>query len=406
MTAFRAPLKRVSLLTLGNMIGYGFSLLLLPLLARIYPPAAFGIFGLLFALTQIGGLAATLRLEKAIFVSDTKSESESLARCAYAISGLVAVLIGVLLSMLYLIGKAPELWLYIPILLFSQSAILIEIALGNYQNRYKRSAIGRGLQGAAPSIAALALAQFTNQGLVHGFLAAQITTILYLRLTAKAPLFDSLKQIRIDLKAHLSKHRNFALYTAPHEITGALSAQATSLLIPSFFGPATAGIYFIAQKCAMLPSVLVGSATAQVYLHELGKVRDQSVQRKRVFLNTLAMASASSAVFFTPIYFFAPILIEIIFGDTWTSAVHYTQIIAPWAALHLVGSILSQTPQTLNAQRTAMLIELANAATRIGLLTIGYLLNSALLGIVLFVASSIMFSGGRIIWYSRLINRK
>ncbi len=401
-----APIRNLSQLTIGNAIGYGLTIILLPLLTRTYSPADFGIFALLFGLTQVGGLAATLRLEKAIFISKTQGESKEIAQAAYINTLLGTTLCaGIVFLYLTFSGQHKAL-LYLPLTLICQSVILIETASGNHQDRYSRSAIARGLQGAGPSVAALALAILSCEGLIYGFVISQVLTAAYLLLSRSK---DAKRKPRVNSGSYfktLTAHRNFALFTAPHEISGSLSAQATTFLIPIYFGSVLAGIYFIAQKCIMLPSILFGGSSAQVYYHELTKVREVRNNRIHLFNTTLRLAGASSLLIFGIIYIFAPIAVGIIFGDAWADAGEYGRILAPWAALHLIGSILSQTPQALNAQKAAMLLEFANFTLRLGLLTVGYLLGNAALGITLFIAASITFTGGRILWYSSLIHRK
>lgn len=395
------PIRNASLLTIGNAAGYGLAILLLPLLTRIYSPGDFGNFALLFGLTQICGLAATLRLEKAIFISKDDEESQGIVKAAYMSSLLGALLVAIIVAASFaLIGHHSALF-YLPVTLLCQSVILIETASGNHQNRYTRSGLAKGLQGAGASVAALLLCAFFEDGLIYGFVLSQLLVAAYLRIT-KAPSSGSSPAGSSPID-YLKKHRNFALFTAPHEVAGALSAQATTFLIPIYFGPILAGIYFIAQKCVMLPSVLIGGSTAQVYFHELTKVRTARSDRIRLFNTTLSLVGASSLIIFSTVYLLAPTVVSLIFGDAWTEAGDYGRILAPWAALHLLGSILSQTPQALNAQKTAMLLEFFNFSIRLAVLTSGYILGNPALGILLFVAASIAFTGGRIIWYSRLI---
>lgn len=401
-----APIRNLSQLTIGNAIGYGLTVILLPLLTRTYSPADFGNFALLFGLTQVCGLAVTLRLEKAIFISKSREESKSIAQAAYINTIIGTALSAGIVALYFAFSGHHTALLYLPLTLICQSVILIETASGNHQDRYTRSAIARGLQGAGPSIAALILATLTTEGLIYGFAISQALAAAYLLLSRSKDTTGESEANGSTYFKTLSTHRNFALFTAPHEISGSLSAQATTFLIPIYFGSVLAGIYFIAQKCIMLPSILFGGSSAQVYYHELTKVREIQSERIQLFNTTLRLAGVSSLLIFGTIYIFAPSAVSIIFGDAWTDAGAYGRILAPWAALHLIGSILSQTPQALNAQKTAMLLEFANFSLRLGMLTLGYLLGNAALGITLFIAVSIAFTGGRILWYSNLIHRK
>lgn len=401
----RTPIRNVSLLTIGNAIGYGLTILLLPFLTRSYSPAEFGSFALLFGLTQIGGLASTLRLEKAIFISSSPAEAQGIKHSAYLSCIISSLLSGLLvLTYLTLTGQLGTL-IYLPLTIASQGCILIETASGNHSDRYARSAIARGLQGAGAGIFALILSGYSQEGLIYGFVSSQLLVAAFLWFSRSEKTHPLNRQSYRSGIKYLRKHHKFARFTAPHEIAGALSAQATTFLIPLYFGTTLAGLYFIAQKCVMLPSVLLGSSTAQVYYHELGKVRENRDQRIQLFNTTLQATATASIAIFAIVYVFAPAAVTFIFGEAWLVAGDYGRILAPWAVVHLLGSILSQTPQALNSQKTAMLLELANSSIRIGLLTVGYVFGNAALGILLFISASIAFTGGRLIWYSRLIHK-
>jgi len=408
LSSLGLPVKNVAALTTGNLIGYGATVLLLPALTRCFSPDKFGQFALLWSLTQICGLAGTLRLEKAFFLAQSPISKSNLARLAYLSSTIFCLSLSVLLSVSYEHFSALySVLIWLPLTAWCQSAILIETFFGNSNNRYKRSSIARGIQGAGTSIIGLALFAMgsVEHGLIFALVITQISVIIGL-LTTGEKIFSTLSRSQLSgLLPTLRQYQNFPKYTTPHEIWGAISTQATSLLIPSFFGTVLAGLFFIAQKCVMLPSVLIGNAISQVYFHELSKIRENRVTRERLFGKTLLTISSASALIFVPIYLVAPFLVQLILGSDWQEAGIYFRLLAPWAALQIVGTVLSQTPQVLNAQRPAMLIELANGLCRLSFLSLGYILDSAFTGIALYLASSILFTGGRLIWYSRLIKK-
>lgn len=399
-------MKNIAVLTLGNTTGYAISILLLPLLTRCYAPDAFGRFALLWGLTQICGLAGTFRYEKALFLAQDEIEKRHIAQLAYFLSICFGVLLAVIVSALDAFSPlAIAIVGILPVTCFCQSVILIESADGNSRNQYARSGSARGLQAASASLLALALykTDFAQDGLVYGLALSQIIVAGMLAASGSHPFLQLRRADLNALKPIFKRHLNFARYTTPHEIFGAASSQATALLIPAYFGTALAGIYFVAQKLVLLPSILIGTSTAQVYYHELTKRKSDRSACIQLFRTTLLTFSAASLTVFTLAYATAPTLVNWVLGPSWLEAGTYSRMLIPWAAIHLVGSVLSQTPQALGAQKTALFIELGNGTLRIAFLSVGFLTGSPLTGIVMFLASSILFSGSRIIWYSRLI---
>ncbi|MFP4259562.1 MAG: oligosaccharide flippase family protein [Opitutales bacterium] len=403
---FKKPLLNAASLSGWGLAGYGLSILAVPILTRFYEPGKFGTFALVWGASQIFGLAGTLRLEKAFFLAASSTEKAKIHALCYG----CALLLGALLtSLVFATGGfswlSEEMLMVLPVTSLCQSIILTEMAEGNSDDRYGRSGIAKGLQFAGVPAFAIAWAflDFGGNGLVMGLVSSQILVAAMLLSNGSGGVFIVIEQRGVGLQKTFRKYINFVRYTMPHEVFGALSSHATAILIPVFFGNTLAGFFFLAQKCVMLPSTVLGSSLAQIYFHELGKCREERPERIRLFAYVLFPLSAISAILFSLIYIASPQIVTHLLGAQWSPATIFFSMITPWAALHFIGSVLSPTPLAMDKQGMALTIELINGILRFGFLSLGFLMNNSFLGIGFFIASGLIITGSRLIWYRRLI---
>jgi len=299
-------------------------------------------------------------------------------------------------------GSLENLSAWLP----SQGLFLLEQAKSNVSNKYLNTGLARGAQPALGSFFALILANGSTSG--HGLL---IGLTLSLLLCAFGLRFATNQGNRItdlpnpslsDLRSVAGKYSNFARFTMPHETFAAVSSRVAVVLIPMYFGSAIAGFFFMAQKFATIPSLLISSSASQVYFHETAAKINRLETPRPVFIAALTTAALASISIYIVAVLALPRLIPLLLGPGWERSIAFTHLLLPWAAINFIGSILSQTPQALGKQQTAMLCEIANGTLRIAGLTLGFFLNNPSFGLILFLASGALFSIGRILWYSRL----
>ena len=118
-------------LVTGTVLAQGISLLLSPLLTRIYAPQAFGVWAIFSSITTIIGVIACLRYEVTIMLPESDEEGASLLGASLlivtviSIATLAAVLVG--RSAIVSVLKAPEItpWLWlVPVAVFVNGVYL------------------------------------------------------------------------------------------------------------------------------------------------------------------------------------------------------------------------------------------------------------------------------------------
>lgn len=315
-----------------------FSLLLMPVLSRLYDPEDFGVFAVYFATSTLVGTLVTWRFDPAIVLAKSVDEAKHLAWLSSLLAIVSTGLVGLLFFSLSFFGFLP--WLpasLIPITLISILGIGLSQVLMFWHTReqnFGRLAsrnvierlvvlgigIGLGLTHAVP------------EGLIYAQLGGIVLSVLYL--TANSGLFHSSSAFhwRHTFREYIDlPKRNFfttVLYSG--------STYIMSFLFGSFYPKTQLGQFNLANRIFEAPSTLIGNTFSAVYYQTTAQRSEED--RRRLFIKSL---KALLLLFAPPILlasFFAPTLFQIIFGEAWHEAGTIAQWLGPLALLRLIFS--------------------------------------------------------------------
>lgn len=346
-------------------------ILFYPILSRIYSPAQFGVFSLFFLASQLLGVSLAARYEQAIILAKTKFESEAIFTIAILFSFCLSIFF-----LLFFIATFTILddllgtdlgfqWTFVSLggLLVSITTSLSLLAVRN--NTYLRVAINRlfktilaiSLQIAFGSGSAIA-----RMGLIYGELLALLISALTLcLLSLKLFTYGHLsllkkRKYRKYLVGLLSRYSAQPAWNLPHVLMNSLSGLLLIALIAALFSASQAGAYFLMHRILMMPAFLIVSSVSPIYF----KAASERLKETGKFNDTLRLISAPIAIVALIIasifFFFGVILFEFFLGNQWSLSGKLSQIMAPYAAVHLLLSSLGTTTLIAGKQRTMLLV--------------------------------------------------
>lgn len=342
-------LKGVLQVSGGTAAGQLVVVLGAPALARVYSPSQFGVYGFYTGVLSVLSVCAGLRYDSAIPIAHRRSDAVRLfVLSLLAALSTVSLLTAGTVATLLVPGFVPPgnpLREALPYLAPAVIAAAGFQALSNWgvrQRSYRVLSGSRLLQQTVQVSAQLLFGKAIPGG--HGLELGDAIG----RFAAASP-----KRFRLTVRELLAACNVDRLWKAartyssfPRIMLGAAflnasAVQAPILLIPSLFGSAAAGSFFLAHRLLVLPASVIGAAVAQVLLGEAAVARTNRDQFSELCRKTtLALLSINA-----PIYLIAAVasksLFAKLFGPAWAEAGAVAGVLAPSMLVWSIAGPLS-----------------------------------------------------------------
>lgn len=341
----------------GSALAQAIPLLLGPWIARLYTPAEYGEFALLWTVASNLAVVGCARYEFALALETAEAGA----------SALLALCLRLLLAMTALSVVVGALWMTWGALPLAASLPLVVLALAASQalaqwaaraGQFAVLAWGRVVQwgGGALTQVGLGLLQAGPWGLVGGAaLGAAAAAALQAR-PAPAGGWRGLLQSQ-PLREMARRHRDFPLMNTPHAFAGALQDTLAIALLSAWLGAPEAGAWALALRYLKAPASLVGGSLSQALYPRLTQAGSGADARALV-RRQLALLAGIALPLMLALLAFGPWLFATVFGPEWRGAGELARSLAPYIALHFIASPLSVVPMAWGAQGWALKLAL------------------------------------------------
>lgn len=389
----------------GTTIAQILAILAAPVLTRLYGPEDFGVWALYISITSIISVISCLRYDYSIMLPESDKEAVNLlglsVLAALAVTGLTVPVIWYFKAQIVDLLNAPQiegyLWLVPPFVFVNG----IFLALNHWNSRtklFKRLSFSRISSSVSTTATQIALGFAgrppTSAGLIGGSLAGQSAATFVLggqiwrddrNLIKKSLSWKKIYEGAV-------RHRNLPLIDSWSALMNSISWQLPAFLLSAFFTPAVVGFYSLGFRLLQLPMSFIGSSISQVFYQRASRAVSDGT------LSTLVESVFRMLV----IIGMFPILIltivggdvfTVIFGKAWTEAGVYAQFLSLWAFIWFISSPLSTIYLVVEEHHFGFSYNFFNLTTRFLSLTIGGILGSARLALILFSASGIIVYG-------------
>ena len=393
-------------LSVGTILSQAILIVATLLLARVYSPESFGLLGFAAAVIMVLGTLLPLKYESAIMLDKCDGDAEATTQLAL----LSAFILSILLIPIFLIAQAEQFGTLLPGSIIEFSGLLILGSLGlaittiviawlNRLKRYKQIALAKVVQSLVFVMCALLFIQID---LENGLAYSQITAYFLVAVALFLYALKRLEPTSRDRLFHVAvRHKAAPQFVLPTALLDVLTQQLPMLLIPIWFGTEIAGQFGMAWRVVILPLSLVGIAIGQVFYQRFAVSIDNPVVAQRLLFKTWASLLAL-AIF--PTITLALVGVDIfvyILGDSWEAAGKIAQIFSLLLLAMFISSPTSSTFLVLGLQKFSLLFGIAQLIYRPMALFLGFIFESFILGIALFV----IFEVVQIIAYQTLAYR-
>lgn len=370
-----SSLARATLTLLaGSALAQALPLLLGPWIARLYTPAEYGQFSLVWTVASNLAVVGCARYEFALALE--AREADAVALLALCLRVLLAVT-----GLAIFIGAAWMIWADLPVAAALPVAVLAAAAsqaLAQWAARAGRFAVlawGRVVQwgGGALAQVGFGLLQAGPWGLVGGATLATAAAAALQARPAPEGGWRGLLGAR-PLREMAAKHRDFPLLNTPHAFAGALQDTLAIALLTAWLGAPEAGAWALALRYLKAPASLVGGAVSQALYPRLTGA-DQPGEALALVRRTMALLALLALPLLVLLCTAGPWLFEMFFGPAWREAGQLARALSPYIALHFIAAPLSVVPMAWGRQAWSLKLAFVGQAIFIMGLGVGLKLD-------------------------------
>ena len=333
-------IKNIMLMISGGAAGSLFSLAIAPIISRLYDPADFGVAALFLSIAALIGNLAPLTYERAIVISKTQDEANSLLNAALfcMLTVLIcATLILVTNSMHSFLPYQDKLgaWLYlVPVMaLIVGSGVILEMWTVRYKH-FRNLAMANMVDPISLGSTRLALGYFLGSAvwpLISGLFIGALFKIGILASLSLSTLKTAFRSFNArSLKKTLREYKDFPIFNAPASFINRLASELPMLIFGALYAPEIVGFYAIAIRLLQAPVTVCSNTARKVYHQRLAEQKNNGKRLTKSYIQFLAFCFVVGLVPFGALYLFGEEFITLLLGEKWRTAGVYSEILIPW----------------------------------------------------------------------------
>ncbi len=376
-----------------------------PLIARLFAPSAFGVLAVFAAVSAVIQVVSCLRYELSIFLPEKDNDGVAIvALCSgfvvatTTITSLLVILLGArALHFLHADSLRGYLWL-LPVDVFVAGMLTILNCWNMRQRKFARvttlNFVNRLTMTGAQVL--VGLAGFVSGG---ALIAATIFgSIVQVAILGPSTIRDSMASFSAHssfaaMRDAFHRYSRFPRFGLAAALLNRVSWQLPPVLLSLFFNAKVVGEYSFGYRVLRVPGNLIGTSFASALFPHAAEANSKGTLGPAV--DTALRYLVTLGVF--PCFLLGLIgrdLFVCVFGNSWSEAGVYAQLLSLWLFFWFVSSPLTTVFAVLEEQALELRFQVFNVVTRFASLAIGGFNHSARLGIALFALSGAFVYGG------------
>ena len=392
--------RNVLTILAGTAFSQAISLAAMPILARLFDPADFGLLATFTALSNMLAMFACLSYQGAIILPRRQEAAFTLWMSCIMLSFAVSVVLGIIIWSLadhipgWLGNPALANWLWlIPVSILAWG-IFESTSLWCTRNKefadISAAMIKRRFALSGGQLA-LGLAATTRSasGLIIGQVFGELTgvTVIVRKALKKIPrrYWNSVRWKRIATLLH--RFRRFPIYDLTSSLAAALARSMPVFILGIYFSPAVVGFFAMANRLVAAPMQLGVTSITRVFFERAKRAQlagnldamTTEVYRRLVIILLTPLGLLAIA---------APDLVTVFLGARWEESGHYLRWLALWFFFVSTASPLHRLFAVLEKQDELAVINSVLFILSTGALILGGMLGDARTTLALFTVTS------------------
>lgn len=360
-------IKNILLVTGGTAIGQIINSLSIPIITRIYPPDEYGLLSVFSSLLLIFSFSS-FKYELAIPIARDKDKADMLFILSSGVLTVFSILITIVLfifgdsALMYVGAEVLEPFkVFIPIGIFFNGLNNILKQTMFRERNFKLLSTVNVQQNIIGNIlkVILGMLNFGPPGLLLGRITSTSAGSFKLY---KNTIFSYKRIKRYSFRQYwltMKEYKDFPIYQSTSTLLIHVRNQMPILVFASFFGPSVVGLFGLANSIVKLPMTLVGQSVMDVFYAEIAAIGMENPTKIKKIANSLFKQLVFVGTIPTLILmFFGPILFSIVFGNDWSEAGVYAQMLSISIFANLVFSPISKVFEVYRRQNEKFFIDL------------------------------------------------
>lgn len=356
----------------GTVIAQVFSVLISPILTRIYTPEEMGDLNIYLRAVGFLSAVATARYELSLPLPKKEEHAYLLYRLSIRIS--IYVLLGscFLFFVYFLFTKFDIKTVNLAVFTLISSVFLVLINLGTNwairKKQFKKISTSRMLNSISSNLLRWL---FGVMGMgSFGLLIASLVGYVLSSLTFFKEWFKIDKvnrSFRSDgkTKVLMNTYREFPAINLPHVMVDLGKDLLLAFFMVFFFSKDVFGWYSHSYAILQMPISIIGISIGQVFFNRAAEIVNNGGSTLGLLKKTIGVLFAISIIPFTVLFFFGTPMFSFVFGKEWAQAGHFSEIMSIWFFMNFLNSVISTLPTILHRQKQFFYLGILSAAIQL-----------------------------------------
>ncbi|TDQ38643.1 lipopolysaccharide biosynthesis protein [Aureibacillus halotolerans] len=351
--------RNVVLMITGTASAQLVSLVLTPVISRIYGPEAYGLMGVFISIIGILSPIASLTYPIAIVLPKTDNDAIGLIRLSLLISTSIATFVVIQLTLfnqqiaeIFHIEDLASFLYLIPLVIFFAGLYQVVEQWLIRTKQFKVTAKVTFLQSLIVQGSKVGIGfmyPFPSILIVLTAFSQALRAVLMIIFSDKKNLNNHLSN-QSSIKDLAKKYKDFPIYRGPQSFLNSVSENIPILMLTSFFGPASVGFYTICRTVLAIPTQLIGKSLGDVFYPRISEAANNGEDLGNLNKKATNILISIGVVPFGLVILFGPGLFEFVFGEEWLIAGKYARWIALWSFSTFILQPSIRALPVLNAQ--------------------------------------------------------
>jgi len=356
--------RSIATLMSGTLIAQAISVIISPLMTRLYTEEQIGEYTLILTAVSMFGSVICGRYDMSIVGEKDDKDVYAIVKLSLIITIALSAIVSVGYTIYFLVSDSLNLsaleifgWTFIFLLLTGVGHVLY-----SYNNRDREYKLMSSVQvtkevGKATTLTGFGLLSFGTLGLLLSYLVSGFVGI---GRQAKKLIcnFSALTAVsRKDMIAVAKKHRRQPLYSVPAGFANSFAYSVINIFVERLFGTVTLAYYSMSFRMLGIPLSLVSVNTSKAYYEKAAREYDQTGKFNSTFIQTSLFLLAIAIPMVILLMLFAPLAFELFFGEGWGKSGEYVRYLAPMFGIRLIVGALTPTMIICNKQKNELIIQ-------------------------------------------------
>jgi O-antigen/teichoic acid export membrane protein len=408
--------KNVGVVIFGSAITQIVGFAIMPLLARLYTPADFGVFGNYNAVVGVIVAGVTLQYSQALVLPEQEDEATRL----FALSCLSTIAISAIIFVIGLafpthvlnLFKTPDAyWLLfvLPVALVVSGWNQTVQSWSIRRKKFKANAFAQVTRTTSGGAVQLTGGYFGGgaSNLIAGSIISDIAASIALgRTITKNDRRSARENINLrDLVITARKYIDFPLYATPQNLINAASQGLPVVILSYYYGVVVGGFYAIGIRLIRAPTQLIIGGVRQVLFQRAAETYNRRLPLGSIYWKSTA---GLGMIIVGPLilgFLFSPWIFRSVLGSDWETAGEYAKWLILWTAIGFCNVPAMTFGRILRQQRNLLIYDVTLLILRMLVLVAGGTYFTALTSIITFSLLGATSNAFLIFWMGHHVSR-